>query len=455
MAITNAQCEKFKCGKYATGKNAGLVKEQDILWDKGDGAVKGLGMRLSSATGVRTFVLRYRVKNGKEIVQTIGRMSDGWRLNHESPDWDARQKARDLIRLMRQGVNPVEQLAERLRVEKAAEAKALASATTLRECMEAYLTVSGNAESTKKSYRSGFNRNWPEWMDQPAKDLTRDKILKKYRSIVDRGSPGEATLQMDYLRAVLNHARRAHEDEEGNPTILASNPVARMWELSKGLKHQGQERDTRIPLPRIGACWNALLAMGTAATVEKQRTTADLIRFMLLTGTRRGEASKIEWRDCDFENRKVTFRKENIKTGRRTNRDFVLPMSTVLHDLLKARQERRGASDYVFASIGKKVPVVQNAAKQFAELSAIAGDHVHFHALRRTHEDIATEAGVDPYTREMMLNHSSKGNVHGAHYANNRAFLVAAVQKVADWISREAAVADEPKVVSLFPSKTA
>lgn len=418
-------------------------KAQAVLWDT---EVKGFGMRLSVQSNTRAYFLQYRVKgSGQERSITIGRHGDPW-----TPEL-ARTRALELkVQMLGDGVTGVDPVAEALRVEaerKAQVAKDAAQSTTLRTVMESYFVSRNLRPATKNDMRRHCENNLADWIDKPVAGTTRNDCLAVFTKLSAR-APQQANLCMTYWRALLNHAREMHTDENGEPTMLMTNPVSRLWKLTK--PNPEEPRDTRIPLPKVGACWNALVELGRTARVDKQRTAADWCRLMLLTGTRAGESSKLEWRDVDFDARTVTFRKENTKTGR----ELVLPMSDELHDMLKARKERpvKKPSDYMFPSIGRKCPYIRNANSTFAMLTEIAGQHAHPHCLRRTHDDVALACGISDDTRRMMLNHVGGADVHARHYSNNRAVLAAAVQQVADWIIEQSKIAAGGNVIP-FPSK--
>jgi integrase len=431
--LTNGAVEKFRCREG---------KEQDTLWC---GETRGFCMRLSAKTGTRTYVLVYRVKGSRqERYITIGRHNDPWKVDQ------ARAKALEIKSQMLAGVDPVEE-AERHRVEAAArEAQERAHATTLRQVLESYLTSRTLRPSTAKDYRYHCDKNLATWLDEPVRDVTRDKCLAKFVELSNR-APGQANLTMTYLRALLNHARIMHEDADGNPTILLSNPVSRMIKLKGGKLNPEQPRKTRIPLDKIGACWLWLCRRAENARTENERTAANWLMFILLTGTRRNEAGSLRWQDTDMERKVFKLRGEVTKN----HRDLELPMSDAMHELLTAqrqpfahskaikRRRVQRSSEYVFATNGRKTPYITNAQSTIEGLTEVAGAHVHVHALRRTFESIGMHLGIDSDIRRMLLNHvGSSTDVHARHYANDRSTLKGAVQKIAAHIVNESKVAE-------------
>ena len=187
--MTNADVERFTCGSYASGKRAGQRREQDVLWDGGEDCCKGLGMRLSSATGTRTFVFLYRVQ-GKEVLQTIGRYGDGWRLGSADPGWDPREAARDLKRKMQQGINPVEERAKALDAASAEKARSTALATTLRQTVALYIERKTLRPATIRDMEGHIRRNFGDWLDLPVAGITKAMCLEKFLHITQHGHTG-------------------------------------------------------------------------------------------------------------------------------------------------------------------------------------------------------------------------------------------------------------------------
>lgn len=436
----NESVEKFQCREG---------KDQDILWC---GEVKGFGMRLSRKTGTRTYILLCRVKGTqRERYITIGRHNDPYRVEQ------ARSKAVLLKDQMKNGIDPVEQERKELEEKRRQEERDEALNTTLREVMEHYLHHKRLRPSTQKDIRSHCNNDLASWLDEPVATITRDKCLAKFTEISKR-APSRANLCMVYLRALLNHARKRHATPEGDYPLLAINPVTQMFDLTA--RNPEKTRTTRIPLDRIGTCWNWLRSRATEGRTETERTAADWLCFILLTGCRRTEAGSLRWADVDLEGKTFTLREEVTKN----HMPLTLPMSTVMHELLSARKSpplddkvarrrrRERAAEYVFASNGKKTPYIGNAQAALGGLSKLAGTHVHLHALRRTFDDISMECRIDSDVRRMLLNHKG-GDIHARHYSNSTRALIPAVEAVAKWIAGEAekasAVATGENVVPL------
>jgi integrase len=99
-----------------------------------------------------------------------------------------------------------------------------------------------------------------------------------------------------------------------------------------------------------------------------------LTEFLYLTGWRKGEARKLEWRDVDLVGKVVRLRIENSKT--KTAR--VLPLTGRLWDIIEtqSRQPQAGCP-YVFHRDGKQVGDFRKVWKRACQESGLKGFLVH------------------------------------------------------------------------------
>ncbi len=167
--------------------------------------------------------------------------------------------------------------------------------------------------------------------------------------------------------------------------------------------------------------------------------SADLIAFMLLTGTRVSEACKLTWKYVKLDGNVPTFHLHETKN----HNPVTLPIGPVLHEVLSRRHaERIKGNDYVFPAVRGKKGYLSDPRALFKKVSEVAGEHLHPHALRRTFEDVAQTVGVDSDQRRQLLNHLAN-DVHGQNYANNPdpAVLMPAMEKIGGWIKKQGNIA--------------
>lgn len=412
-------------------------KSKVFYWDGGKGAVTGFGLSIT-ANGVRTYVAQTRV-NGKNRRIAIGRHGV-WTCEL------ARERARELLLDMARGVDP--------QTEKR---KAAATTETLREVMEDYLLNHRTAHgkplrpSTQADMRRHVEQNLADLADEPIAHITRNVCLERFNDLTERGLTGQANQCMVTLRALCNYAREKHAAPDGTYTILGINPVTMGFGKHKlGKLHKIKAKTTRIPADKIGEVWAMLQERREARTVD-ERTSADYVCTLLLTGCRAGETARLPWERVSFDEGWFAIDADDAKN----HNAIRLPMSSVLRGILKERREAaaapervarrradqgaRQASPYVFASWGKKTGHITEAKGVMDAVSEIAGVRLGRHDLRRTFEDVASLCGISDDQRRQLLNHLAS-DVHGQHYANNPdpKLLSAAVERIAQWITAQA-----------------
>lgn len=455
MKLTTTNVDKLRFPTGASTKTGKPITHV-IVWDA---TLSGFGVRLSANSDRKTYVLQQRIKgSNRERNISLGRHADpvlqpdGSLRPYPFGADDARVRALRLVAQLRDGIDPVEaeQRKEKERADQEQRQRALS--TTLRQVMEDYIvnkrTKHGPLRAaTKADLRRTVEKNLTTWLDEPVAAITRDQCLAKFTEVTER-APQVANSMAVYLRALLNHAREMHATDDGDYPILAVNPVSRMFKLRK--RNAEKVSSTRIPLDKVGACWNWLRKRATEARTENERTAADWVSFIMLTGCRRSESASLKWSDVDLASKTITLRSDVVKN----HTQVILPMSTLMHDLLSARKNppplpdkvlrrrtERRRENYVFASNGKKTPHITDAKAVINGLTAIAGTHAHLHALRRTFDSIAMECKIDGDIRRMLLNHIN-GDVHARHYSNDARAMEGAVESIAKWIGDAALVAE-------------
>ena len=131
--------------------------------------------------------------------------------------------------------------------------------------------------------------------------------------------------------------------------------------------------------------------------------TGNLFRFVLLTGLRRGELLKLEWRDINFEKGIVQLR--DTKAGK----DQILPLSKQAISLLENHPKHQSDCHYVFPSpqgcqwsrssldrVFKRVALRANLPEGFRLL----------HGLRHQYGSMLAENGANIVELRDLLRHS-------------------------------------------------
>lgn len=343
---------------------------------------------------------------------------------------EARNRAMKMLLGFRDGIDP--------RIENK---KLAAQKLTLRDVTKDYLANKRTRHgplrpSTKKDIEACVTKKFADWLDKPVAELTRDKCVKAFR-LLSQAAPVQTNLAFRYLRAILNWARETTVTDEGEYTILQVNPVTLMFKSEKW--NPEKPRNGRVPKKKIGAVTYSLQCYRDIGRNSLSTTIcADLLLFMIYTGARIGESSRLTWDRVNLFDEVPTFYFDKTKN----HNPVTLPISDPLLAILKDRYQSRAKNcKYVFPSVRGNTPYVTNTTALFKKISEVAGEHLSNHDLRRTFEDICQNCGIDSDKRRQLLNHLAS-DVHGQAYANNPdpAELMAAVQKVGMWILSEAEI---------------
>lgn len=464
IKLTNTAVERLKFPHGAVTRT-GKALTQAIWWDT---SLKGLGVRLTLSGNAKTYVLQRRVRGStQERNISLKQHGDPVRLpNGELRDFpygadDARREAQKLLAHFIDGIDPIEEQRrkEAERIEREQKDKALNS--TLQQMLDHYLehkrTKHGPLRpATKDDMRRTIEANLSEWLDKPIAAVTRDRCLARFVEL-SKGGKSAANLTMVYLRSICNHAAHVHADEEGNFTILATNPVSRMLKIQK--LNREKPRTRRIPLDRLGQAWLSLTRLRAAAKPTADRTRVDLVSLRFLTALRLTESGSLRWSQIDLDKKVIKLSGDVGKT----HQDMLLPMSdalfTILDERSKLPRKSPNAREYVFPSPNEsgKLPWMKDPNATMKILSAAVGHTISAHDFRRTLEDVAKACKVDPDDRRKLLVHLA-GDVHGAHYDNSLdpEMLRPAVNAIAKYIVDASVVAEQMEAgtnVIPFPTK--
>jgi len=158
------------------------------------------------------------------------------------------------------------------------------------------------------------------------------------------------------------------------------------------------------------------------------RSLSARANFLLLTGQRRNEISKLRWSEVDLTRRVIVLAPERTKNSR----PHEVPLSAQALAILE-RVPRRNSSDFLFAERG----FTNWDRDKFDQRLGIALWRLH--DLRRTCATQLGELGVQPHHIEAILNHYSghRAGVAGiyqrAKYSDE---MRTALQRLADHLDQ-------------------
>jgi len=336
-----------------------------------DDEVRGLGARVTSA-GARSFVLNYLTKGGRERRITIGACSD-WTTT------EARAEAKRLRHLVDEGGDPLADIED---------ARAAPSVDELADRFEQE-HLPRKRPSTARDYKHMLAIHIrPALGRLKVAEVAFSDIDGLHQKITKSGSPYAANRTVAVLAKMFSLAVRWHMRE--------MNPA-------KGIERNKEYGRRRY----LSADELARLTQALAAHPDKQ--AANIVRLLLLTGCRRGEALSARWSDIDLT--EGTWSKPPSSTKQREHHQAPLsaPARQLLADI-RAQQtgkHRHALPTFVFPGPGQSGHVVdiKRSWRQLCRAAKI--DALRIHDLRHSYASQAISGGASLPLVGALLGHAS------------------------------------------------
>jgi integrase len=316
----------------------------------------------------RSFVIRYSV-NRRERLFTIG----------QYPDWPtaaARERAKELLRLVDQGIDPKEQR------------DAARAAPTVGDLAKRFLEE--HAPTRRPSYLVNNKILIDKWIS-PAlggykvAEVEHRHIGELHQKITKAGSPIMANRAVSCLSKMFALAIRWG--------YRGDNPCKHAVDRNDEMRRQ-----VYLKLAEIGRLTEALKE-------HPSQQAADCIRLMALTGCRRGEAMAARADQVDLEAK--TWRKPAAST--KQNEPHAPPLSEAALELLVrlVREAEKDGRQYLFPSRDGKghIKDLKSSWESLRKKADITG--VRLHDLRHTFASIAVSRGATLPLIGALLGHSS------------------------------------------------
>jgi integrase len=373
-----------------------------FLWDSGDGALKGFGVRMKPR-GTAEYIVQYRTAEGRTRRLAIGKVGT------LTPD-EARMIARDKLAAATRGADP------------SAERHAARASMTIAELCDLYLaeavprikasTLAMDASRIERHVKPLLGRRTvrsltPADIEKMQLDIAAGRTARKRgngRGGVTTGGKGVAARTVGMLGTILEMARRRR--------LISANPARGVEKLPEGKQRRF------LSLEEIGQLGTVLEDAGEEGIENPVGLAA--IRFLLLTGLRRMEALALPWEWLDMRSRCIRF--EDTKSGAQLR-----PIGSAAISLLDGVL-RKGASRFVFpAARGEGhfvgLPRVLARTCRRASLSGVT-----VHVLRHSFAAAAAEMGFSELTIAGLLGHAVPGVTARYAHVPDRALLAAADQ---------------------------
>jgi integrase len=334
-----------------------------------DAAQAGFGIRIT-ANGHRAFILNYTVRTtGRERRYTLGTF----------PSWSttgARAEAHRLRRLIEAGGDPLGEIEDQR------------AAPTLADLCKRFVEehLPRKRLSTQQSYRRQIRKHVRPYFGAHAKvaEVSYADCDALHRKITREAGPYVANRTMAMLSKMFSLAIRWG--------MRTDNPT-------KGVERNAEQKRKRY----LSSDELARLIKALAECPDAQ--SVDIIRTILLTGCRKGEALAMRWSELDLTEGVWT------KLGSTTKQksDHVAPLSAPVRQLLaEIHRHQTAQGEWVFPSADSQTQHRIDIDKTWQHLLRAAGiEGLRIHDLRHSFASQLASGGASLPLIGALLGHSN------------------------------------------------
>lgn len=284
------------------------------------GADRGFHVQVSPG-GKISFGMAYMMA-GKKRFYKLGAYSSAFGLAQ------AREDCRVARALVDRGIDPQLERASRLHVqenERELESRAL----TVNQVLDRYLSTLTNS-NTRKNVEQQFHSDVRSFIGKSKLiDLSEYDLSAVIQRVVDRGAVTSARNLYIAMNAAFNQAKKSsliRGSSFTNPLEQIEKPVSR--NLS----------DRALTVNQIREYWHMLdTYKGIGNSIK------DALRLILLTGQRVQEIVGLRWSEVDLELAVIDIPPDRIKTGKKTQRGHIVPITPMMASIL-SRQPKIGSA---------------------------------------------------------------------------------------------------------------
>jgi integrase len=399
-----------------------------------------------SPSGTKAFRYDYRV-DGKRETLTVGRYdetlsSKGARADDQLTYGvslslvEARQLLTRARRQVEVGVSP-----SKAKIEKrAAETDAQTFGAWVQKYFEHKADPKSGkeqlADSTLALRKSVYRRILEEPLGRKNLDEIKPTALAELldKAKAERG-PGPAVHARELVLLVYRYAIGKGVEVDNPADKIARRAIATF-----------QARDRNLNRQEVKAFFDALQHTATAPTLRLA------VKFMLLTGVRKGEFIGATWKEVDWDRATWTIPKERMKA----DREHVVYLSEQAQDILTTFQTCFPSSKFLHpgryesdvpisnATLNRTIDATVKLINDRRAPDAEEFETFSVHDLRRTFSSRLNDALFPEALIEACLAHAKKDQVaaaynHAKHAAPRRALMQGWADMVECWIKGESA----------------
>jgi integrase len=342
-----------------------------------------------SISGTKSWIFRYK-KNNKTFRMGLG-------ATHTTSLAEARELAVECRKLIRDGIDPIEQR----KFAKTAKGLETAKSRTFKECAEAYISAHSAGWKNIKHANQWTNTLktyvYPIFGHLNVADIDKGLVLQVLEPIWTKKTETAKRLR-GRIESILDWATvkefRAGENParwKGNLEVLLPMPS----------KVQAVVHHPSLPYKDVGGFMEILR--------QKGDVSAHCLEFIILTACRTNEAIGATWAEVDFDNAIWTIPSKRMKSLKEHRVPLSKATLNVLQNMLEIKQ-----SEFVFAGGKRNKPLSNMACLQL--LKRMGRSDVTVHGFRSTFRDWASEhTNYSNEVSEMALAHAVSDKVEAAY----------------------------------------
>lgn len=327
---------------------------------------------------------------------------------------EARDAASECRRLLRQGIDPIEQR----RNQKVAQQ--LASGRRFRDVVDLYIAAhesSWRNEKHRAQWRSTLETYAiPKFGNRAVASIDTGDVTSALEPIWTK-LPETAGRLRGRIEAVLDFAKARGWRDGENPARWRghlSNLLANVSRVAR-IKHH-----PALPYVDVGSFMSALR--------KQSGVSAKALDFAILTAARTGEVIGARWSEVDLKQKLWTVPADRMKSGK----EHRVPLSgaalEILREMSGVRPGSRQPADFVFP--GRKNGLSNMSLT--AVLKRMKRDEITVHGFRSTFRDWAAEQTAYPReVAEAALAHTLSDRVEAAYRRGD--LLAKRAQLMSDW----------------------
>ncbi|HDM8241697.1 integrase arm-type DNA-binding domain-containing protein [Vibrio diabolicus] len=412
--------------------------EQKIYKDTAHDA-NGLMLRVSPK-GKLTYVVHGRIKAEGKSAQFFN-IGNAEQMLLEV----ARKQAEKFKSWMAEGLHPIEAQNRQERT------------FTLQEFLESYLDTRGIKSSanpkglqqdTIDEYRKQFARLNKKFQTRNALKITREDVKKEHNDVARRHTDFMSDKTFQLVGALYRHAIKMYRDDVGDEQIVKSNPVDVLtvtggWKVNDGQSRRITDCIDTEHMPSVYQAIEDLKDYKDGIKYIHKQTpsvvvAAHFFRFMLFTGWRPEEVSKMTWSQVADDFRDVTWDDSEAAAGLKgAEEQYRAPLNSEATKTLQRLREYQFDSKWVFPNKTLSNHFKQNPTMYVQLLTELADTGKRYTAgiFRKTFQTYAEHINVNPVTIKRLVFHTQKHyNVQGGYIFANRENLRRQSQRVCDFI---------------------